>query len=237
MYTFDPNRIWLNGTMDVSKFDFTVDYGANQIKSFHNGVNLSISKKTDGKGDGIRLSTTRFHKYGKFSGNILTLTLVTMRVTPSPGVISTFITMSPEKDEIDFEFVGSGIEVESNVFYKGIKEYNVHGRKHATSPGFHTYTIDWKSTGIIWLVDNMVVRSYLNDENAVSRMTPSGKRWFPDTPSQIQFSIWDGCAESAETWYHFTIDNSKWAKGPVNWNNENLISSSIHSLEVIWYNL
>jgi beta-glucanase (GH16 family) len=99
--------------------------------------------------------------------------------------------MSTRGDEIDMEIVGKNPnQFESNVFYKGIKEFNVHGGAHPVNNGvasFHEYTFDWKSDSLTWSLDGKVVRT-LNRETSLSPMTPKGERWFPSTPSQIQMA-------------------------------------------------
>ena len=54
----------------------------------------------------------------------------------------------------------------------------------------HTYTIDWRHDSLTWLVDGNVVRRLLKSES-FSSLNPSGPKWFPVTPSLIQFGVWD----------------------------------------------
>ena len=54
----------------------------------------------------------------------------------------------------------------------------------------HTYTIDWKHDSLTWLVDGVVVRTLLKSQS-LSSLNPSGPKWFPETPSLIQFGVWD----------------------------------------------
>lgn len=216
-----------SSSVDVSKYDFTIDYGNDNVKAIPGGgVELLVSKDPGtGKGTGARLSTTRYHLYGKFS--------ITMKSAPIAGIVTTFITMSGRKDEIDWEFVGGDVaNAQTNVFYKGITEFAVHGKTHplpsGAIDGAHTYTIDWKSTGITWSIDGKVVRTYNNDNNAVSAMTPAGEHWFPSTPSQLQIAVWDGCAEDQS-------GTCNWSKGPINWGSQTSFKSTFLSLDIQCY--
>lgn len=105
--------------------------------------------------------------------------------------------MADNKDEIDWEITGGSSQTalaQTNIFYRGIPEYDIHASKHPDPlvAEYHTYTIDWRSDSIIFSIDGIVQRTYLNDKNAVSPMTPPGQHWFPNTPSKIQISVWDG---------------------------------------------
>jgi beta-glucanase (GH16 family) len=152
--------------------------------------------------------------YGKFTARL--------KASAIGGVVTTFITMSDRKDEIDWEIVGGDrTHAQSNVFYKGIAEYGVHGGTHAVNGGvdtYHTYTIDWKSDSLTFSIDGTVVRTYLNDANAVSPLTPKGEHWFPSTASQIQFSVWDGCKDG-------NAGTCSWSGGPVAWSSNAFVSS------------
>jgi beta-glucanase (GH16 family) len=228
---FDPLRIYAvsttTTTIDVSKYDFTIDYGAANFKALSPaGATLSVSKATGSNaGQGARLSTTRYMLYGKFTA--------TMAASPIGGIITTFITMSGRQDEIDWEFIGSqNNQAQSNVFYKGIKEFGIHGGIHklpnGTIDGLHTYTIDWKSTGLTFSIDGVVVRTYLNNAQATSPLTPAGERWFPTTPSQIQIAVWDGCAGGAG-------GTCTWAQGPISWGSATSYAATFQSIDVQWY--
>ena len=211
---FDPLRTFALGAdgkipnLDVSKYDFTIDYGSTNVKAIDPfGADLALTKGGN-FGDGVRISTTRYILYGKLTAR--------MKAAAVGGLVNTFITMSDRKDEIDWEIVGGeATSAQSNIFYKGIKEFGVHGGKHNIPAGgkvddFHTYTIDWRSDALIFSIDGQVVRTYRNDANAVSPMTPKGERWFPSTPSLVQVSVWDGCKEGNQ-------GTCNWAGGPIKW--------------------
>jgi beta-glucanase (GH16 family) len=170
------------------------------------------------------MSSTRYIKYGKISAKLAAI--------PVPGVVTTFITMSPTKDEIDFEFVGSDQnEIQTNVFYKGIVEYNVHNTKEPISSNIalpHVYEIDWTSETLKWSVDGKLVHN-ITRETSISPMTPPGERWFPNTPSQIQIAVWDGGSSPDE-------GTSKWAGGPIPWGSETAFVSRFEWIDIQCYN-
>jgi beta-glucanase (GH16 family) len=127
---------------------------------------LALQKSTTGgSATGARLSTVRWLLYGR----------ITLRMTgiALPGVVTTFITMSERKDEIDWEFVGGNVtEAQTNVFYKGIQEFNTHNTKEALPSRIdqpHTFTIDWTKDTLSWLIDGKVVRTVYR-ANATSPM-------------------------------------------------------------------
>lgn len=182
---FDSNRIYASlGPNDPyistpsypSFYDMTIDYGSLNVKQNGQGITTTLvgNEKTK-MGAGTRLSTTRYMMYAKITAK--------MRAIPVPGVITTFITMSARKDEIDFEFVGGKKDsVESNVFYKGILEFGIRSRVLSLPSGGtidqgKEYTIDWNSKRIEWSIDGNVLRRYAaNDALTVSSMTPPGER-------------------------------------------------------------
>ncbi|KAJ1343694.1 hypothetical protein BSLG_001769 [Batrachochytrium salamandrivorans] len=176
--------------VDVSKYDMSLDTGFIEYLSTR-GIKMNLKRGPDGAGIITSLSTTRYSLYGRFT--------VRMKAPSTPGIVTTFITMSERKDEIDWEIIGSrpGF-AETNVFYKGIKEMGIHGGKHAIeSPNgisdYHQYTIDWRPDVLTYAVDGTVVRVHRRDgPEATSPMTPPGERWYPSSPSLIQISIWDG---------------------------------------------
>lgn len=91
------------------------------------------------------------------------------------GIITSAITMSDVKDEIDWEWVGaSNDEVQSNYFFLGIADYvNTKGKTHKVegakaSDEWHTYTLDWQEEELKWLIDGTVVRTLKKSETATA---------------------------------------------------------------------
>jgi beta-glucanase (GH16 family) len=185
---YNFNRVGVSKMPNPQVLDWVVDYGlttgpaANLVLDNGKAI-LNLVKTNGATAQGIRLSSTRWIKYAKITARL--------KAISAPGAVTTFITMSTRGDEIDMEIVGKNPnQFESNVFYKGIKEFNVHGGAHPVNNGvasFHEYTFDWKSDSLTWSLDGKVVRT-LNRETSISPMTPKGERWFPSTPSQIQMA-------------------------------------------------
>ena len=178
---------------------------------------MSLVKQPSGPASGVRLSSTRFILYGRITAKI--------RAIPVPGTITTLITMSQRKDEIDWELLGARPTLaETNVFYKGIPEFDVHGSRETVPTGIqtsHLYTIDWTSKRILWAIDGRVKRT-LFKSNSTSPMTPPGERWFPSTPAQIQVSVWDAGG------------GSEWA-GVIPWGKRTRLSALYEYIDVVCY--
>ena len=97
---------------------------------------------------------------------------ITLRMAgiPIAGIVTTFITQSQQKDQINFEIVGvNASQAMTNVYYKGIQEFGVHNSSEfVPNIGLaNTYTIDWKSNTIQWSINDVVVRT-LNRETSTS---------------------------------------------------------------------
>ncbi|KAJ3275680.1 hypothetical protein HK104_003859 [Borealophlyctis nickersoniae] len=190
-------RSFLPPETDPTKHDFIVFNNLAGFSWGDDGVSLTLNAKNKASA-AVQASHTRYVKYAKISARMTASTL--------PGVVTTFITMSPQKDEIDWETVGKDTKnIQSNVFYRGIEgNVGMHGGVHPV-PGdigdFHTYEIDWKHNSIAWIVDGQIVRNITKtSENAKAKNLPAGQNWFPTTPSMIQFSIWDYGSTDPNSW-------------------------------------
>lgn len=194
-------------TTGTPKSNWLIDYGYQNFIPLKNGgayLTLNNPRVPNTPGQGIRISSKTKLLYAK----------LTIRAKPIsiPGAVSTFITMSDEQDEIDVEWIGKEpTKPQSNIFYKGIPEYGRHFQRLNSRTGLQTITIDWKSTSIQFSVDNQIQRTYLkNSPEAISPRTPPGQRWFPNTPSRVQISVWDTTGSAPGT--------QAWAGGPIPWN-------------------
>jgi beta-glucanase (GH16 family) len=151
----EVNRIYnLNGMarmdwdyssqLDIGRYDMTIDYFSSQVQmTGKGGVTLKITANPDSTKNALapRLSTTRFMRYGKVSA--------VLSAPAIPGVVTTFVTMGPNLsdsgldlkgtdtnsgDEIDWEIVGGdATHAQSNLFYRGFKDYGVRGAFHNVS--------------------------------------------------------------------------------------------------------
>jgi beta-glucanase (GH16 family) len=187
--------------------NWIIDYGHQNFFPLRNGgayLSLNNPRKLNTPGSGIRISSKTDVLYAKMT--------VRARPIAIPGAVTTFITMSDSKDEIDVEWIGKEpTKPQSNIFYKGIPEYGLHFKRLQASSGIQNITIDWKSTSIQFSVDGKIQRTYLkNSPEAISPLTPPNQRWFPNTPSKIQISVWDTTGSAPGT--------QAWAGGPIPWN-------------------
>ncbi|KAI8918142.1 concanavalin A-like lectin/glucanase domain-containing protein [Entophlyctis helioformis] len=232
--TMDPRRVLnLYGAatlqdrlkVDVSKYDLTLDSGF--VSYANSTATISVKRGDDGKGMATILSTSRYILYGRFT--------VRMRACVDPGVVTTFITMSERKDEIDWEIVGkNNFRAESNVFYKGITEVGRHDGKHNIANrgnvgDWHTYTIDWRPDVLTWAIDGMVVRVLERDSSfSATNQIPPNERWYPSTPSLVQFSVWDGGAAGS-------AGVADWAGAPIAWGNRDMVSATVEYVDIHCY--
>lgn len=215
-YKFDSNRVkdlasakGPPANFDYDNFDFLVlEKGKYDISN--NEAKLSIVKDSQPI---TKMAWSRWIKYGKIS--------LKVKADASPGIVTTFITMSERGDEIDWEILGvNNKRAESSIFYKGIEQLGVHGGIHeldSTIDNYHTYTMDWKDTTVDWYVDGKQVRQTTPDietEKAKSGSPSAGlsadEKWFPTTVSQVQFSVWQA--------------NNSWA-GYFDWTKDEFTSS------------
>lgn len=101
-YTFKNNDRIVNATRyngDPTMVDFTVDSG---VALTTGGGELVLTLTQNGPtAAGTRISSTREVLYANM--------VARMRTSKFAGVVSTFITMSGVKDEIDWEFPGSNV--------------------------------------------------------------------------------------------------------------------------------
>ncbi|KAI8902152.1 concanavalin A-like lectin/glucanase domain-containing protein [Globomyces pollinis-pini] len=207
-----------SGPQDLQK-DFVIDYGFPNVRFQDQKAYLSLIKSPNGDvATGTRLSSVNQMLHGRFSARV--------SAVPVNGVITTFITMSDNGDEIDWEFVGGDkTSAQTNVFYKRIAEYGVRAGMHSTGDlaVSREYTIDWTSKAITWYINGNWVRTYsIDDPLTVTPMTPRGEKSYPVTPSNIQFGIWDAGSGPAGT--------SNWAGGRIPWGSATQFSAIIESV-------
>ena len=116
---------------------------------------------------------------------------VKMKAAKGQGIVSSIVFESDDLDEIDWEFIGSDTtHVQSNFFGKGnTTAYNRVQYIDVSSPQdtFHTYSVDWNSARINWLIDDSIVRTLTFDNS----LTVGGKN-YPQTPMRIKLGNWCG---------------------------------------------
>ncbi|TKA66413.1 hypothetical protein B0A55_09487, partial [Friedmanniomyces simplex] len=130
-------------------------------------------------GDAPTLTSKWYIMFGKVE--------VTMKSAPGTGIVSSAILQSDDLDEIDWEWLGgAGDQVQSNYFGKGQTTTYDRAAVHAvtnTQGEWHTYTIDWTETQIVWQIDGNTVR-------VLSASNANGQ--FPQTPCQLKVGSWAG---------------------------------------------
>ncbi|KAI0006379.1 hypothetical protein F4779DRAFT_24485 [Xylariaceae sp. FL0662B] len=156
---------------------------------------------------GTVLASTVYMWYGKVSAKLKT--------SKDAGVVTAFILLSDVKDEIDFEFVGTELDIaQTNYYFQGIPNYNNSGNITGlsdTNQEWHTYEINWTPDQIEWSVDGQVGRTKKRSDT----WNDTTNQWdYPQTPSRVQLSIWPGGAASNG---EGTIE---WAGGPIDWNSD-----------------
>ncbi|KAJ5227915.1 hypothetical protein N7489_008623 [Penicillium chrysogenum] len=151
---------------------------------------------------------------------------VKMRAANGTGIISTWILESDDLDEIDWEQISTyDTEIQTNYFGKGnTTSYDRGTTVTVSTPEetFHTYSIDWTSERIEWLLDGEVVRT-LEYADAVDGTN------YPQTPMRIRIGIWAGGDP----------DNSagtiSWAGGETDYT-ESPFTMYVESVDIINYN-
>ncbi|KAI8917959.1 concanavalin A-like lectin/glucanase domain-containing protein [Entophlyctis helioformis] len=245
--SFSKDNVRMLGGVDTNRFsvdpnvhNFTLDYGEMSIDGTSVRIALARPPGTTatsegGQARGTRLSLTRYILYGRMTARLKPITV--------PGVVTTFITFSDlqrqvagetTQDEIDWEIIGKSPTIpETNVFtYKALGlERTGHGGPIANEfdPSVaHDYTIDWRRDRIIWSIDGVVQRTLLRAESRATnpRNLPAGAFWFPDLPSRIQISVWDGTSDSVKNWAGY----------PITWGNQDKLEAAFEYIDVQCYN-
>ncbi|KAK4505326.1 hypothetical protein PRZ48_003289 [Zasmidium cellare] len=152
-----------------------------------NGAEFTFAKRYDAP----QLWTDFFILFGKVT--------LTARIANGTGIISSFVLISDDFDEIDFEFSGNNFgdkasqgKGQNNYFGKGITgNYDRGGWFDVEDPqgSWHEYAVEWTEEKIVWSVDGRVVRTFLARDGT----TAKGSAYqFPQTPSKFQLGIWAG---------------------------------------------
>ena len=112
-----------------------------------------------------------------------------VKAAPGTGIVSAAILQSDCLDEIDWEWLGGDdTQAQSNYFGKGITTtgYN-RGAYHGAAGNhdqFHTYSIDWTASQIVWSIDGQTVR--------VMTQSQAEPGQYPQTPMYVKIGAWVG---------------------------------------------
>lgn len=198
-----------SGIVDVSKYlgdPSKADWVAQGIPlTYKNNVILTMPPNSVG----TVLASTVYMWYGTVKAR--------MKTSKDAGVVTAFILLSDVKDEIDYEWVGTELDIaQTNFYFQGIPNYhnsgNITGVSN-TNTEWHDYEIRWTPEKIEWYLDGKLRRTQLKSETWNS----TANQWdYPQTPARVQLSIWPGGAASNGKG---TID---WAGGPIDWDSDTI---------------
>lgn len=184
-----PNDAGMNS--DAFASDFTKDHGSAASWSIAEWSNVEYG----GQGAQFAISAAKQAPtietdFYIFFGRVD----VKMRAAPGTGIVSSIVFESQDLDEIDWEFVGGDTaQVQSNFFGKGnTTSYDRVQYIPVSTPQdtLHTYTVDWTSERIQWLIDGKLVRTLSADDP----LTVGGYN-YPQTPMKIKLGSWCGGCE------------------------------------------
>jgi beta-glucanase (GH16 family) len=182
----------------------TIDYNSNNVINKDGVLSLRLDKE---KG-GTRVTLNDKLRYGKVD--------VKMKIAKGSNIVSSFILLAKNGDEIDFEFVQNNTNptdlVQTNYFYRGIPIYDKNAKMYHTkkilSNNFHTYSLKWDPLYYEWYFDNFLLR----------RLYKNQTQNYPDSISSVQFGIWEASP-------------SNWAGNGTDWS-QKMFNFDISSIKV-----
>ncbi|CAM0140848.1 hypothetical protein VKS41_006983 [Umbelopsis sp. WA50703] len=203
-----PSYSGVEATDNCQSFNEQFNPGTNLHTNWENFNNAStytlsstglemkiLNPRGQGLGMGSLFSSKRLVRYGTIEAKI--------KAAPVGGLVTAFIFMSPNGDEIDWEWVGP--EVQTAYYYKGIPDFSTADAKiladHMTV--YHTYTIDWQPDYINWYIDHKLHRSVKRSDTL-----KDGEYHFPQEASHVELGLWDASGSKS---------TAEWAHGPIDW--------------------
>ena len=179
---FNTNDYSVDFTKISSLPDQWILADAATVKFGANGAEFTFAKRDDAP----YIWTSPYIFFGKVD--------VVMKAAPGTGIISSAVLLSDDLDEVDWEFSGNNFaqgsgHVQTNYFGKGIYGNWDRGTLPAVADptaDFHTYTLDWSPTRLIWSVDGNTIRTLQASD------CDQSTHQFPQTPSRLHLGVWDG---------------------------------------------
>ena len=144
------------------------------VKYGNNGAEFTFSKRGD--------APTMWTNFKFFYGHIDYV----VQAAQGQGIVSSMVLLSDDLDEIDWEATGTRQNyIETNYFGKGFLNYDVATYVPVSNLQyqFHTYSLDWSPSSIVWSIDGVAVRTL---------MAADAGQYFPQTPMKVSLSLWDG---------------------------------------------
>ncbi|CAI7601621.1 unnamed protein product [Penicillium pancosmium] len=187
------------------KFDFTSgsssEFTASGSVTYDdtNGATFTVANQ----GDGPLIQSNWYIMFGRVE--------YTIKAAPGTGIVSSAVLQSDDLDEIDWEWLGgNNAQVQSNYFGKGDTSSYNRGAYHDNSGNhddFHTYSIDWSSTQIIWAIDGKTVRVLTPDTADANQ--------YPQTPMMVKVGVWaGGDPNNAQGTIDWAGGETDYSKGP-----------------------
>ncbi|KAK3117939.1 hypothetical protein LTR53_000231 [Teratosphaeriaceae sp. CCFEE 6253] len=182
-----------NASWSAAAYTF-INYGSN-------GAEFTIAKE----GQAPTVQTDFYIFFGRID--------VKMKAAPGTGIVSSIVFESDDLDEIDWEFLGGNTaQVETNFFGKGnttAYDRAIYYQVSSPQTQFHTYTLDWNSDRIEWIIDGVTVRTL-----AYTDPLTNGGQNYPQSPMRLKLGNWcggcDGIPEGTVEWAggKTTFDNA-----------------------------
>ncbi|KAF8090696.1 hypothetical protein N665_0469s0031 [Sinapis alba] len=186
--------------------NFNIMWSENHFTTSEDGQiwNLALDNDT-----GCGFQTKHMYRFGWFS---MKLKLVG---GDSAGVVTAYYMCSengagPERDEVDFEFLGNRTGepyiVQTNVFKNGTGNREMrHSLWFDPTEDYHSYSILWNNHQLVFFVDRVPIRVYMNSDKVPNN------DFFPNQkPMYLFSSIWN-----ADDWAtRGGLEKTDWKKAP-----------------------
>ncbi|KAK4186344.1 family 16 putative glycoside hydrolase [Podospora australis] len=181
------------------------------------GATFSITKQGE--------SSTVRSKFYIFWGRVE----LWLKTSHGTGIISSFMMLSDNLDEIDWEFFGGNNTIaQSNYFGKNTPDFTnagYHDIGANTQADYHNYTIVWTKDAMDFYVDNKKYRTL-----TPGQAEKDGKDLYPQTPMRLYLSLWAGgdpsLPEGTREWAGGTTD---YGQGPFHMYVKNMMVTDFSS--------